>query len=380
MERLRVRLGPDATLKELKTVFDGEEYWEEGTIGYYKYGDFPAHANAVRIILREKPESVLDVGGGYGYIVRRLNLFGVESYCAEVSKYCMSKRVTENFVLCSATNLPFKDKAFDLVVSIAVMEHIPEKNVDDVIKEMVRVGRRGLHGISFRSGPQDIDITHVNVKPLEYWRGKFPPEHKVLDKEEVEGLEAFSSGLYVNVGCHVVMFFGWVNIDVNDLSAYADSRGFKFIRHDCRKGLPFGDNSVSVINASHFIEHLTYEEAEKFLKECHRVLAKGGIIRISVPDLRLLAEKYLKGELGEYDLLNEEYWSSKSQAEKFYRIILSGHKSCWDYDSLSRALEEAGFKDVTRVKPGVSFSPVIEGQAVDTFPGLSLCVEAFKVN
>ncbi|MEM2338607.1 MAG: methyltransferase domain-containing protein [Nitrososphaerales archaeon] len=380
MERLPIKLA-DATLKELKSIFDSSEYWEDGTIGYYKYDDFPVHANTIRIILRERPKSVLDVGGGYGYIVRRLNLFGIEAYCADISKYCMRKRVTENFVLCSATHLPFKDKAFDLVISIATMEHIPEKNVVDVIKEMVRVGRRGLHGITFQSSPQDIDITHVNIKPLKYWRSKFPPEHKIFDKEkvEVEKFEAFSSNIYVNIGCHVVMFFGWINIDINDLSAYANSRGFKFIKHDCRKGLPFSDNSVSIINASHFIEHLTYEEAKSFLKECYRVLCNGGIIRLAVPDLKLLAEKYLKCELGEYDLLNEKYWLSKSQAEKFYRIVLEGHKSCWDYESLTHVLEEVGFKDVTKVKPGVSFSPIIEKYVIDTFPTLSLYVEAFKI-
>jgi len=271
----------NSSLQRLKEVFDSEEYWEgvdgRPTIGYFKYQDFPVHGNTIRLILKENPKSVLDVGGGYGYIVRRLNQFGVYSVNVEISNYCIKRRATNSFIQASATHLPFKDKAFDLVISIATLEHIPESRVDEAISEIVRVGRRGLMGISFKSLPNDVDITHVNMKPFKYWRGKFPREFKVLEKEEteIERFEAVTSGFKLNVGSHVLMFSGWINIDVVDLEGYAHSKGFTFLRHDVKAGLPFEDESCSIINASHFLEHLTYEEALDFLKECYRVLGRG---------------------------------------------------------------------------------------------------------
>ncbi|GAI61002.1 unnamed protein product, partial [marine sediment metagenome] len=38
-------------------------------------------------------------------------------------------------------NIPFGDNAFDLVVSVELLEHIPEKHTDKALKEMARVAK-----------------------------------------------------------------------------------------------------------------------------------------------------------------------------------------------------------------------------------------------
>lgn len=63
---------------------------------------------------------------------------------------------------------------------------------------------------------------------------------------------------------------------------------------DCRKNLPFRSSSVNFIYTSHFIEHLRRCETIHLINECYRALTENGILRIVVPDLELLAEKYLK--------------------------------------------------------------------------------------
>jgi SAM-dependent methyltransferase len=64
--------------------------------------------------------------------------------------------------------------------------------------------------------------------------------------------------------------------------------------HDLRKGIPFPSNSVDVVYHSHLLEHLERSAAEHFLTEVHRVLVPGGIHRLVVPDLELLARNYLE--------------------------------------------------------------------------------------
>ena len=64
--------------------------------------------------------------------------------------------------------------------------------------------------------------------------------------------------------------------------------------HDCRKRLPFTDQSVDYIYTSHFLEHLHRYQALELLKECKRVLKRKGILRIAVPDLEVLTKKYLE--------------------------------------------------------------------------------------
>ncbi len=50
------------------------------------------------------------------------------------------------------------------------------------------------------------------------------------------------------------------------------------------KRLPFADNSMTMIMASHVFEHLTFSEAKEAISEWLRVLHPKGLLRIAVPD------------------------------------------------------------------------------------------------
>ena len=65
------------------------------------------------------------------------------------------------------------------------------------------------------------------------------------------------------------------------------------ILHDCKKKLPFKNNSVDFLYTSHFVEHLKRYEAVDFLKDCFRILKLGGVLRICVPDIEKISKKYL---------------------------------------------------------------------------------------
>jgi SAM-dependent methyltransferase len=63
--------------------------------------------------------------------------------------------------------------------------------------------------------------------------------------------------------------------------------------HDIRKPLPFPDDTFDSVYALHVIEHLTSEEADRFVAEVFRVLRSGGIFRVSSPDLESAVRAYL---------------------------------------------------------------------------------------
>lgn len=86
------------------------------------------------------------------------------------------------------------------------------------------------------------------------------------------------TGRKLHVGCGAVGLEGWINIDLESSEATD-------IVRDVRDGLPFADGAIRSVFAEHFIEHLTREEGQAFLAECHRVLAPGGAIRLSTPNL-----------------------------------------------------------------------------------------------
>jgi len=52
---------------------------------------------------------------------------------------------------------------------------------------------------------------------------------------------------------------------------------------DITKPLPFGDNEIEAIFASHVVEHISSPDAMRFFMESYRVLMPGGWLRLSVP-------------------------------------------------------------------------------------------------
>lgn len=92
---------------------------------------------------------------------------------------------------------------------------------------------------------------------------------------------------YLNLGCGNRFYQDWVNIDF--VSSQAAVR-----THNLANGIPFENNSFSVVYHSHMLEHFTRSQAILFIRDCFRVLKPGGVIRVIVPDLQQLAEQYLE--------------------------------------------------------------------------------------
>src|SRR6266498_1830799 len=90
------------------------------------------------------------------------------------------------------------------------------------------------------------------------------------------GPEEAVKSIRLHIGCGQEAIPGWINIDNQALP------GVDRVL-DIRRGLPY--HRIQAIYAEHFLEHLTLEEGLGFLKECRRVLAPSGILRLSTPNL-----------------------------------------------------------------------------------------------
>jgi predicted SAM-dependent methyltransferase len=183
----------------------------------------------------------------------------------------------------------------------------------------------------------------------------------------------------LNIGSYKNMFYyGWVNVDILDLKQFADFQSYRFRQIDVSKGLTCADNEVDIIFHSHLLEHFNREEGLTFLKECYRVLKPGGIIRISVPDAQLLTAKYLDGTILEYRYVNIGVEKSHDDVEALHELLYANHKTLYDYTALQCILINAGFKEIRKETPFTSRSDTIRKQTMNTFPSLSLIIEAEK--
>jgi predicted SAM-dependent methyltransferase len=99
------------------------------------------------------------------------------------------------------------------------------------------------------------------------------------------------------------------------------------------------DSSVDLIYNCHVLEHFKRRDVRRVLQEWHRVLKPGGILRISVPDFAKLCEVYQK--YGQLDLVIGALFGRQ---DYLYNI----HYNVFDFATLKRELESAGFTDVRR--------------------------------
>ena len=101
------------------------------------------------------------------------------------------------------------------------------------------------------------------------------------------------------------------------------------------------DLSVDLIYASHVIEYFEKDKVVGILKEWHRVLKKGGILRLAVPDFKALVEIYLNSfdvNLIRGPLYGE--WKIPGTNQVIY------HKTVYDFSSLQKVFEDAGFINI----------------------------------
>lgn len=113
--------------------------------------------------------------------------------------------------------------------------------------------------------------------------------------------------------------------------------------------LPFPDESVDLVYASHVLEHIFWYKAEDAFREVHRILKPNGKLEIWVPDFRYIVGCYLNDECGD----DWRYANSHNKYMKWIngRIFAYGdfsnlHKSCWDMESLMDLFRTTDFSYV----------------------------------
>ena len=79
----------------------------------------------------------------------------------------------------------------------------------------------------------------------------------------------------------------WLNLDYTPL-------GPAVRQADLLGPLPVADASLQLVYSSHFIEHVPRTHIAGLLRECHRVLQPGGLLRLVVPDMQEMCSRYVQ--------------------------------------------------------------------------------------
>lgn len=190
--------------------------------------------------------------------------------------------------------------------------------------------------------------------------------------------------IMVNIGCGPDGHNDWINLDygilaflhryswiektISKLGFWPSSKteGVKYNIQwpknlrivNCKKNLPFKENSVDYIFTSHFLEHIKKFETANVLRLCHKCLKKGGTIRISVPDIDLIIKQYTDNanSIEKVEKINDHFFAILRQEmhpqsfyEKIQSFFVRGHQWMYNFDYLKNMLVVAGF-DANSIK------------------------------
>lgn len=136
----------------------------------------------------------------------------------------------------------------------------------------------------------------------------------------------------INMGC------GWRNFGTDWV--HIDGSEYEHVDSNDISNLHFKNNSVSLIYASHLIEYFDREEIEIILKEWYRVLKKGGILRIAVPDFNEMCKLYINNKVKLGQILGPLYGKMTMNNNNIY------HKTTYDFYSLKELLTKCGFSQI----------------------------------
>ncbi len=388
------------TTQERERLYD-RKYWEESN--YQNKGflwDFPHYEVVAHKVLEYRPESVLELGCGRGYVLKRLQDYGdIKANGMEISEHTWKTRACNGIIQRDILTLPWpwKDKEFDLVFSEDFWSHVPEKYIPELVKEMERVSNRGVHAISIAGKDYPKDVTRCTMKDLAFWRDKLPRTHTVVEKDEFESgsipkkvLEGNGDGkVKWNLGAFCTQHrHGWINSDIMDVSQFAQANGYRFHKQDLRQGIPANTGTVDLFILNHFLEHLSYKEGLDLLRECRRCIKTNppGAMRIIVPDGELLLSRYPIKDMNAFDEVNAECQVAPTMMKKLWSLLLENHKACYDGETLIHTLGEAGwigkvtaFREVAPdFRTNENLKQILR-ETLDMHPAISLYVDAVPI-
>jgi len=153
-------------------------------------------------------------------------------------------------------------------------------------------------------------------------------------------------GIKLNIGCYWMRIDGLTNIDIKTDVGADQVFNVKDILQFYKPG------SVNLILLSHCLEHLTFEEGKKVLKDIFQVLNFGGQFIVEVPDCSSALEEALKkGKLSEHDYQQ----AKKGMPQEFGQK----HECEYTEEILVDFLIEVGFKHIERNLVGSIEQPVV---------------------
>ncbi|MEM6632724.1 MAG: methyltransferase domain-containing protein [Bacteroidota bacterium] len=188
----------------------------------------------------------------------------------------------------------------------------------------------------------------------------------------------------LHIGCGPQYREGWLNADKFDSRADIYMNGYN--------RMPFKDNTFNYLYSEHTLEHLRITKVKFFLEECRRVLKPGGIFRVTIPDLELMAQKYVEKDYAYFQPYLEMHEKKREDGNPKYWLVRTPgailntiatryffhHRWFYDFKTLELCCKELGFQKVEKCAYNQSEVDLLANMDRETRKRETLYVELTK--
>ena len=170
----------------------------------------------------------------------------------------------------------------------------------------------------------------------------------------------------INCGCGKALASGCLNVDQLSFSdrlgassepgkvmrIHHEQQILYYMQHDMTQAFPIASQSFSWGYSEHFIEHVPLKHAISWLREMRRLIAPGGLLRVTTPDLKKYIDGYTDPEERFFKIHRKELeklevdkaWVSNRRAWMVNQVFqYFGHHWIYDFDEIVHAASAAGF-------------------------------------
>ena len=174
------------------------------------------------------------------------------------------------------------------------------------------------------------------INMLRRWRDtRHKDQLRVDTKAFQEHPAALARHTRLHLGCGPYRVRGYLNIDASH-----DAQAADFVCDLMALDSYFSPGSIEAIYACHVLEHFSTEEAQTLMRKLWTLLAVGGELRLSVPDLDRIVKIYA-GNWEHFQTPGNSPWVGLLYGGQGtpYDYHKTGFNFCW----MKHLLEEAGF-------------------------------------
>ena len=314
-----------ATTEELAAWYD-QKYTEMGDGWYTPPEECNKHLDDLGVPF-DKNLYLLDIGCGAGHFLaeaeKRVTCVGYEISSVAIARARWRCKTASIFK--RTPEIDGSETSFDYVVSIGSLEHIVDL---DAALEMIRVGLLARDGKFYfycpnekwkhYDQPNERTMTDNEWMDLFAKHGLYTWEAKRWNdstafkgskvptpgpRTAVQEMPVRVTGNKLNVGSGQRPFdqnYGWINLDSN-------ARWSPDIVGDWNDLSAFDNESMDLVVSHHSLEHVGCGEGDGFIREAKRVIKPGGSLLVFVPDMRLLAQRWLLREIDDQIYMTNVY-------------------------------------------------------------------------